>query len=317
MGIAIMLLLRDARTPPLCYHEPSKAHRAAHLRKIIMLSLIEINRLWESSLRTHASTMLEGERGPYLAIGAKTMALLDPLWKAPHSAQPPDIGAMLAAGKDVRVFGDPHFQHANIIRMCERPFDNVDDMDGKMWNALETAHADADFVICVGDWALRDPISWLRKTARAFPGKQLTVVGNHDAKGSKPDQWIEMGARASLAFSIDRELAKTWVERREPDMAELIEWRKLPKIIHVGMSHWPIPPQRMPSASWINLHGHIHNEANRPLRANCSMEAIGFAPRSIERLVDARILDDLARRQSGLEGFVEESVRSEDLASGL
>lgn len=279
-----------------------------------MSSLLEINLAWESALRTLASTPLEDERGPYLAIGVKTMALLDPLWTAARAWELPDIGAMLAAGKDVRVFGDPHFQHANIIQMCGRPFGSVDEMDENMWASIAQAHAESDFVVCLGDWALRDPISWMRRAAGDFPGKHLTVVGNHDARGSKPAQWVAQQARASLAFSIARPLVKTWVERHEPEMAGLLDWESIPEIIHVGLSHWPMPPQFMPSASWINLHGHTHNQPSLPLRSNCSMEAIGFAPRSIEKIIGSRILDDLARRQLGLDMFLDSSAHARDVA---
>jgi calcineurin-like phosphoesterase family protein len=248
-----------------------------------------------------------GERGPYKPIGSKTMALLEPLWKARAHSDLPDIGAMLAQGKDVRVFGDPHFEHANIIRMCERPFETIEAMDASLWEAVDAGHRDADFVLCVGDLALKNPISWQRKIAQGHPGKHATVVGNHDAKGAKPEQWLAAGAYATLAFEIGLDLARSWVEAREPILADLLDWKSLPKRISVGVSHWPLPPQRMPGPAWVNLHGHVHNKPSKPLRVNCSMEAVGYAPRSIADLIDARLLEDLARRQRGLAGFDESS----------
>lgn len=208
---------------------------------------------------------------------------------------------MLASGRDVKAFGDPHFAHANIIKMCERPFLGVEAMDQAMWEAIERAHREADFVVCLGDWALSGAIGWARRSSQEFKGKHATIVGNHDAKGAKPAQWADVGALASLAFSIPRELAREWVGRHEPAAADEVDWSVLPRAIHVGLSHWPVPLRRMPGAAWINLHGHIHNRPNRPLRMNCSMEAIGFEPRSVERLVDSRVLRELVARQSGFD----------------
>lgn len=270
-----------------------------------MLSHKETNAAWEKALRAYALEPLMGEQGPYLPIGAKSMALLDPLWKAGALRNLPDIGAMLKKGADVRVFGDPHFEHANIIRMCERPFSSIGEMDEALWSAVERAHQQADFVICLGDWSMKNPISWARKVASAFPQKCATVVGNHDAKGSKPAQWIQTEAYASLAFTIERDLAQSWVAIREPELCALLDWKSVPRLINVGVSHWPVPPSGLPGPGWINLHGHIHNRPNRPLRVNCSLEAIGFEPKRIEDLIDARVLGELARRQGGLAGFEE------------
>lgn len=276
-----------------------------------MFSHKEANAVWEKALRAHAALPLQGDEGPYLAIGAKTMALLNPLWARAKKVELPDIGKMLSEGKDVRIFGDPHFEHANIIAMCQRPHSGVEDMDQQLWDEIEKAHAEADFVVCVGDWSLKNPIAWQRRVHGLFAGKHATVVGNHDAKGAKPEQWAQAGAFASLAFNLDRELARKFSKENDPELSELIDWEKIPRHIMVGLSHWPIPPDRMPGPSWINLHGHIHNRADRPLRANCSVEAIGYKPKPVSEIIGARLMDDLARRQSGLAGFVDSQGRDE------
>lgn len=267
-----------------------------------MLSHKELEKTWADALRVHASTPLQGEAGPYMPIGAKSMTLLTSLWKA---QEPLDIGPMLAEGKDVRAFGDPHFEHANIIHMCERPFEAVETMDKALWEAIDSAHAEADFVLCVGDWAMKNPITWARKIASMHPGKHVTTVGNHDAKGAKAEQWLKAGARASMAFSVERGLVKSWVDTYEPELSVMLDWDEAPRVINVGVAHWPVPPQRLPGPAWISLHGHVHNRPDRPLRINCSVEAIDFKPKSIQRLINARVIDDLIRRRSGLDLFDE------------
>ena len=270
-----------------------------------MLSHQEANFIWEQALRRYAQTTLQGDRGPYLPIGSKTMALLDPLWAYAKTIPLPDLGLMLRQGKDVRFFSDPHFEHANIIKMCERPHADIAQMDQSLWSAIEEAHQHADFVVCLGDWSLKNPVQWQRKIHALFEHKHVTVIGNHDAKGSKPDQWLHIGALASLAFSLDKELAIEYVTENNPDLVDLVQWELVPQSIMIGLSHWPVPPDRLPGSSWINLHGHVHNQPNKPLRVNCSMEAIGYHPQSIRQLIDARLIDELVRRQSGLDHFIE------------
>lgn len=273
-----------------------------------MLNQEEIEKTWARALREHATAPLLGDRGPYLAVGAKSLRLLDELWKAPETQEPLDVGEMLAAGKDVRVFSDPHFEHANIIRMCERPFAAVEEMDEALWAGIEKALAQADLVLCLGDWAMKNPIGWARKARALGPGRLAGVVGNHDAKGAKPGQWAQAGARASMACAVDRELISAWVRANEPEMHALVPWSETPARVHVGFSHWPVPPQRLPGPSWVSFHGHVHNRPGRPLRVNCSVEALGFEPRPLSSLFTAELMTDLADRQRGLGRFDESAV---------
>lgn len=47
-----------------------------------MISSAELNKIWARVLREHAITPVQGEEGPYRAIGDKSLAFLDELWKA-------------------------------------------------------------------------------------------------------------------------------------------------------------------------------------------------------------------------------------------
>jgi hypothetical protein len=68
----------------------------------------------------------------------------------------PDIGAMIEAGQMVRFWSDPHFEHDNIRRLADRNvFLSVEDMDRVLWANLEEAMEQSDFVICLGDMALK------------------------------------------------------------------------------------------------------------------------------------------------------------------
>lgn len=77
---------------------------------------------------------------------------------------------------------DTHFNHANILKYCDRPFRDVDHMNWTMvanWNNLVEAE---DWVIHCGDVAMgrwpdaRSPLS-------ALVGHKVLLRGNHD--GSK------------------------------------------------------------------------------------------------------------------------------------
>ncbi len=94
-----------------------------------MLSFDELNKAWERTLRQHAVTPLQGEDGPYRAIGDKSLKFLDRLWTE-RKAPLPDIGAMIEDGKTVRFWADPHYAHENILKLAARTeFRDVEEMD--------------------------------------------------------------------------------------------------------------------------------------------------------------------------------------------
>ena len=266
-----------------------------------MLSLFELQRAWRQAIRQYAENPLMGDNGEtYIPIRGKAMAFLDSLWRDWEGNDTLDLGALLGTGKDIRVFGDPHFEHANIIHLCARPFAEVHSMDAQLWSALEQAHTEADMVLCVGDWALKNPIFWQRKAFNGYPGKTASVVGNHDMKNSTALQWFEAGARASLAFTVEREWVQAWVSASEPNTVDAVDWKQVPRHIHVGVSHWPIAPRYYPGNNWVNLHGHTHNKPSKALRMNASVEEIGFAPKSIPSMFTAQLMDELVQRQQGI-----------------
>lgn len=265
-----------------------------------MINSQQLNKAWAKTLRDHAITPLDGQEGPYRAIGEKSLTFLDALWKA-RKTPLPDVGAMIEAGQTVRFWSDPHFEHDNIRHLANRSiFLNVEDMDNVLWAHLEEAMAQSAFVICLGDMALKNPLMYQRKIASIFDGKQLTIVGNHDTKGAKPEAWAAVDAVASLAFSLPLDLLRSWITEDHAEMAELVEWKRLPNRVNFGCSHWPIPAERMPSASWVNLHGHIHNAQREdrklgPLGINCSVETIDYRPQTLRELLTPELFDNLAR----------------------
>ncbi len=74
---------------------------------------------------------------------------------------------------------DHHFGHENIIRYCNRPFKNADEMNTeliKRWN--EKIPEDAD-VYHLGDFALCPP-DQLDEILRQLNGRIHLIIGNHE-----------------------------------------------------------------------------------------------------------------------------------------
>jgi len=84
-------------------------------------------------------------------------------------------------GAKVYFTSDTHFNHANIIGFCSRPFKNVNEMNEALianWNRVVGAD---DIVFHLGDFCLGGSAEWTNVLNR-LNGKIYLIVGNHDMK---------------------------------------------------------------------------------------------------------------------------------------
>ena len=98
---------------------------------------------------------------------------------------------------------DLHLGHRNIIRLCNRPFSSIDEMDEcliEKWNKKVT---NADTVYILGDLMFRNekpPEEYLRQ----LRGKKHLIIGNHDREWIKKcdlSVWFE--STNNLLYTTD------------------------------------------------------------------------------------------------------------------
>lgn len=80
---------------------------------------------------------------------------------------------------------DTHFGHANIIKLCNRPFSDVKEMNEKLienWN--KTVEKDA-IVFHLGDFCFGGTTLWKEVRSR-LNGYLVLIKGNHDEHNLKP-----------------------------------------------------------------------------------------------------------------------------------
>lgn len=81
---------------------------------------------------------------------------------------------------DIWVTADQHFGHANIIRYCNRPFDNVERMDDALVEAWNAHVKPRDTVYHLGDLAYGKGSSEAEVYLSRLHGRISLVPGNHD-----------------------------------------------------------------------------------------------------------------------------------------
>lgn len=128
---------------------------------------------------------------------------------------------------------DTHFQHANIIKYCNRPFPSVGEMDEALIRNWNSVVGPSDVTYHLGDFSFRDPSQYLRR----LNGHIYFVHGNHD-KPMKHYQTIH-----------DRERKVTFL----PALAEATVECQTIVLCHYSLRTW----NKSHYGVW-HLYGHSH-----------------------------------------------------------
>jgi len=132
---------------------------------------------------------------------------------------------------------DHHFNHANIIKYCNRPFSSVDEMNNELVRRWNEVIKPDDTVYHLGDFTL-EGVETFYKFFMQLNGKILIIPGGHDYR------WINS---ETLTYCADPLVSLKF------DIGE-----KHPLVI--VLCHYPIFRwDRKHYGAW-HLYGHVHNE---------------------------------------------------------
>ena len=124
--------------------------------------------------------------------------------------------------------------HRNIIKYCNRPFDNVEDMNStliKNWNSVVD---NEDTVYHLGDFGMGNKYD-ITEWRSALNGRIKLIKGNHDGHSN---QWY-----------------------RDCGFDEVYDHSILIQDFYI-LSHAPLSV--MPNYPFVNIFGHIHNNGELP-----------------------------------------------------
>ena len=154
----------------------------------------------------------------------------------------------------VWLISDLHFDHENIIRYCNRPFANAEEMNRVLLENWNSTILVGDEVYFLGDMSFgrgsRPPSFWLGK----LNGKVYFVKGNHDREkiAMKQSEFLEYSGRKFLLIHDPANKPVNW-------------------------------------EGWT-IHGHVHNHDlekypfinGEKKTINVSAELVGYKPVSLE-----------------------------------
>ncbi len=169
----------------------------------------------------------------------------------------------LKEAEKVWFISDIHFDHANIIKYCSRPFKSTEEMNttiGRNWNNTIVPN---DVVYFLGDMAFgrgsRKPRWW----PQWLNGKITWVKGSHD-HGVRPSSIVDGIEGIVLSYHV---------------VCDGTEFMLVHDAFDATLSGWH---------GWI-IHGHTHDtrshiDAMRK-RVNVSVEVINYKPVSLAKIV--------------------------------
>ena len=84
-------------------------------------------------------------------------------------------------GSSVYFTSDTHFGHSAILKLCERPWDNVEDHDKALINNWNSIVGIEDTVFHLGDFCFGNAQKW-KQIREQLNGHIILILGNHDMR---------------------------------------------------------------------------------------------------------------------------------------
>lgn len=149
---------------------------------------------------------------------------------------------------------DNHFNHANIIKFCNRPFDSVEEMNEALISNWNNTVPKDGIVFHLGDFAFGGSEVWHKILSR-LNGQIHLILGNHDLKNFRQG-YADSFASVQEQLTIDIDKKKV-ILTHFPLLCYHGAWG-------TEMNVW-------------NLHGHIHVCKNKQTNTGKDFERMKLA----------------------------------------
>ena len=141
-------------------------------------------------------------------------------------------------GSKIFFTSDTHFGHDNIIKFCDRPFKNIEEMDYKLIENWNKKVPQDGLVFHLGDFAWGGYEFW-KKIRDQLNGEIILIKGNHDQKNMSTTAEQELFSHVNWQMYIQIENRKLWLNH-------------YPFLCYAGV-------YREPHKLIYQLYGHVHS----------------------------------------------------------
>ena len=168
--------------------------------------------------------------------------------------------------RDIWVISDTHFGHSNIIKYCERPYNDSVEMDWDMVRRWNNIVKPEDKVYHLGDVHMGATRGYIDDLLSKLNGHKRLILGNHD---NGKDQLLL------------KHFEKIDVWRMFPEFGLLFTHVPVHEsALFRGKTGNEEKPNKL-----LNIHGHIHTNPSPSKDHRCvCVEQINYTPIHIEEL---------------------------------
>lgn len=198
---------------------------------------------------------------------------------------------------------DPHFGHDNVIKFCDRPFEDMDEMLDKIREKWNKKVRPEDQVIIVGDVFFHFKRVDAKKFLDSLNGYKILVRGNHD---QKPRQMNSMGfdfvCEEMVLYIANERVTVSHYPFRAP------LWKHtyynvrhaIFKFLGIKGKSWRLSKRfysrRPDDKGQFLIHGHTHSkEKVRGRMIHVGMDAWKYEPVPMHEI--ANIISDIKRKE--------------------
>jgi calcineurin-like phosphoesterase family protein len=155
---------------------------------------------------------------------------------------------------------DTHFYHKNIIKYCNRPFHDIEEMNYNLIKNWNDKVSPKDIVYHLGDFGFASYVD-LKSVFNSLNGIKYLIKGNHDD---------------NRVLRLDWENIYEYKEIKDGDN-------------HIVLFHYPMLEWNKKYSGAYHFHGHIHNSIF-PVdasfkRVNVSVDVINFEPVTFDDII--------------------------------
>lgn len=186
---------------------------------------------------------------------------------------------------------DIHFGHENVIKFCDRPFKDIDDMKEQIIKNHNRLVKPEDLVVHVGDMFFYHRPEEMKEVLDQMNGRKVLVRGNHD---QKPRQMMNAGYQIcveQMDFIIANQ--RVHVSHYPYRMDEkLMRYLKIKKKVHKLLGLRPIyfekyHERRPKDDGCFLIHGHTHDKVKTKGRMiHVGVDAWGYKPVNIQKIAN-------------------------------
>ncbi len=161
---------------------------------------------------------------------------------------------------------DTHFNHSNIIQYCNRPFNNVEEMNEELIKRWNNKVTNKDEVFILGDFIFANKWEEVDKILNRLNGKKYLIKGNHD------HYLKDKSGNPEFRFEYVRDISEHKDEGHT-----------------VILCHYPMLSWNKSFHGSILLYGHIHNNPlpyTPPNSYNVGVDVNDFEPKTLKEIME-------------------------------